>query len=109
MVLARVIAGEAVGCPMEAKLAVAHTWQNRIEAGIEGGWFGDRMPTDMDIFIAENYRVWPDPTDGAMYMISPADRAKMPWLSDAKAIMTGEWVCRDGRKLQSWRMRRKGE
>ena len=41
LVLARLIAGEAGVCDIDAKLAVAHVNANRIEAGIVGGWYGD--------------------------------------------------------------------
>lgn len=109
MLLARVIAGEAVGCPVDAKVAMAYVFEARIEAGIPGGWFGDRKPTTEDVAIAEHYRMWPDETDGALFFISPADRRRMPWLQGGKAVMTGEWTCNDGRKLQSWRVKRKGE
>ena len=60
LLLARIIAGEAVGCPFEAKVAVAHVYENRIEAkGIEGGWFGDADPTLTDQLAAHWYASFP--------------------------------------------------
>ena len=54
--LARVIAGETPGCPVEAKLAVAHVAANRVEQGIVAypleGWFGDADPEPIDLVVA---------------------------------------------------------
>lgn len=98
VILARIIAGEAPGCPMEAKIAVAHVWYNRIEAGIEGGWFGDRDPTAEDLIAAATFLRYDDPTDGALYMLGPGDLEKVPWAGEE----TGHWTC-DGTSLTSYR------
>jgi len=96
--LARVIAGETPGCPVEAKLAVAHVAANRIEVGIKGGWFGDADPQPIDTAVARLWDRFPDPTDGALYLIGPGDAVKMPWLRER----TGRWDC-SGTWMESWR------
>ena len=98
LALARIIAGEAPGCPVEAKVATAWVYHNRIEQGIQGGWFGDGEPTVTDTQIARFWWMWPDPTDGALYMIHPSDRAKMPWLVER----TAQWTC-TGTALEAWK------
>ena len=98
LLLARIIAGEAAGCPFEAKIAVAHVYENRMEAGIEGGWFGDAEPTTDDWLAVQWYTSFPDPTDGALYMIAETDRLKMPWLKTLKT----RWQCSDGRYIEAW-------
>jgi hypothetical protein len=98
LALAAVIAGEAPGCPVEAKVATAHVYHNRIEQGIVGGWFGDGEPTITDSQIARYWWMWPDPTDGAIYMIHPSDRQRMPWLRER----TAQWTCK-GTALEAWK------
>jgi hypothetical protein len=46
--LAWIIAGETPGCPLPAKIAAAQVYANRVEAGIEGGWFGWARPGPLD-------------------------------------------------------------
>ena len=92
------IAGETPGCPLPAKLAVAHVAAHRIEAGIEGGWFGDAPPTAADLAVALVWRGTPDPTAGALYLIGPGDAEKMPWLEQR----TGRWAC-PATWVESWR------
>lgn len=87
--LARVIAGETPGCPVEAKLAVAHVAANRIEAGIDGGWFGDGDPTPVDLALALYWDRFRDPTAGALWMIGPGD--VLPWIDESNR--TGRWEC----------------
>lgn len=92
--LARVIAGETpADCPVEAKLAVAHVAHNRIEMGMVGelteGWFGDAQPKPIDLAIAMFWNNYPDPTDGAVWMIGPGDN--LPWL--IRDNLTGRWEC----------------
>lgn len=92
LALARIIAGEAPGCDMTAKLAVAHVYQrNRV-------WFGDADPTAADLWAALNWRRFPDPTHGAQYLIHPDDRRKMPWLREQMA----QWTCQHT-ELEAWR------
>ena len=82
--LARMIAGEAPGCSLEAKLAVAWVADNRVQQGIvqewREGWYGDRDPETIDVVVALLWRSIPDPTSGAINLIGPDDLAKMPWL-----------------------------
>ena len=99
LALARIIAGEAPGCPVEAKVATAWVFHNRIEAGIVGGWFGDGEPTITDSQIARFWWMWPDPTDGALYMIHPSDRQRMPWL---RGEPVKAWTCK-GTALEAWK------
>lgn len=98
--LARVIAGETPGCPVEAKLAVAHVVANRVEQGIVentlDGWFGDANPTGADLLIAMGWKDFPDPTNGAIWMIGPGDN--LPW----KVERTGRWVC-PGTWVETWK------
>jgi hypothetical protein len=59
---------------------VAQVWQNRQEAGIVGGWFGDADPDPADTQVALSYTAWPDYTEGALYALGPGDAARLPWL-----------------------------
>ena len=93
--LARVIAGEAPGCSLEAKLAVAWVANNRVQQGVVQewyeGWYGDADPEAIDIVIALLWRNFPDPTDGAIHLLGPGDRAKTPWLSNTRPKR--QWRC----------------
>ena len=85
---ARIISGEAPGCPVEAKIAVANVMQNRAAAGITGGWYGDREPAAADVavaWLAETGDL-PNVAGDALYAIGPGDKARMPWLKDAAAL-----------------------
>jgi hypothetical protein len=97
LALARIMAGETPGCPVEAKVAIGHVYHNRITAGVDGGWFGDAEPTALDTQVALTWHAWPDPTDGALYAIGPGDAAKMPWLK----TRTGRWDC-GGTWIETW-------
>ena len=92
LALAAVIAGEAPGCPIDAKLAVAHVAQRN------DVWYGSAEPTALDLFVALNWQQYPDPTDGATYLIHPTDRERMPWLVE----QTGAWTCAST-ELEAWR------
>lgn len=98
LLLAAIIAGEAPGCSLEAKIAVGQVHANRITAGIDGGWFGNDDPEPIDVQAAVVASTYPDLVDGALYMIGPGDRDKMPWLTER----TGRWDC-SGTWLESWR------
>lgn len=95
--IARILAGETSSCPVEAKIAAAHVAANRIEAGIDEGWFGNADPDPVDVAVALYWQRFPDPTDGALYFIGPGDAAKMPWLTKR----TGRWDC-PGTWVESW-------
>lgn len=82
LALARIIAGEAPGCDMTAKLAVAHVHSRNAV------WFGDAEPTATDLYIALHWQEYDDPTGGAVYLIHPDDRARMPWLEQRTAVFT---------------------
>jgi len=69
--LAGVIAGEAPGCPVEARLAVAHVYSRN------DVWFGQGIPTSFDVWLALNWQRFPDPTKGAQYLIGPGDFERM--------------------------------
>lgn len=88
MGLARTIAGETPTCGMAAKLAVAHVYHNRLEAGIAGGWAGDSDPTAADLAIALVWDKVPDPTGGALYAIGYGDRERI------EAVGYGDWLAR---------------
>jgi len=92
LALAAVIAGEAPGCPLDAKLAVAHVAQRN------DVWYGSAEPTALDLFVALNWQHYPDPTYGATYLIHPTDRERMPWLVE----QTGAWTCAST-ELEAWR------
>lgn len=96
--LARVIAGETPGCGFDAKVAAAWVYENRLEAGIDGGWFGDAEPTLDDWLAAIWWAAFDDPTGGALFFIGPGDGARMPWLVER----TGRWVC-PGTWVEAWR------
>ena len=85
---ARIISGEAPGCPVEAKIAVANVMQNRAAAGITGGWYGDRQPAAADLAVAwlAEKDALPQLAGDALYAIGPGDKARMPWLKDAEAL-----------------------
>ena len=90
--LAAIIAGEAPGCPIEAKYAVAHVAQRN------NVWYGNAKPTAEDIFVALTWDQVPDPTNGALFLIGPGDAAKMSFLGER----TGRWQC-NGTWLESYR------
>lgn len=92
MELARIIAGEAPTCDIDAKLAVAHVYQRNAV------WYGSAEPTALDLYVALNWQQYPDPTDGATYLIHPTDRERMPWLVE----QTGAWTCAST-ELEAWR------
>lgn len=99
LVLAAILAGETPGCSLEAKIAGAQVARNRLEAGIEGGWFAQAEPEPIDVRAVLLARTgWPDLVDGAIYFIGPGDAAKMPWLRER----TGRWMCA-GTWVESWR------
>lgn len=97
--LARVIAGETTGCAFEAKVAAAWVYENRLAAGIDGGWFGDAEPGVDDWLAAAWWSAFPDPTGGALYFIGPGDGVKMPWLRQR----TGRWECAGADFVEAWR------
>lgn len=93
LALARIIAGETPTCDAPAKIAVANVMQNRIEAGIPGGWFGDADPTAVDLTVA-----WllvrgrlPQIAPGGLYAIGPGDKARMPWLQGRAPLIS--FIC----------------
>lgn len=71
MELARVISGETPGCPLPAKLAVAHVHSRNAV------WYGDAAPTAVDFWVAWTWSDWPDPTAGAQFLLGPGDAAKV--------------------------------
>lgn len=98
LAMARIIAGEAPACPLEAKIAVANVMQNRTAAGITGGWYGDREPEAADIavaWLAAQGRL-PQLAPDALYAIGPGDKAKMPWLAGTEPALSfacpGTWI-----------------
>ena len=98
LALAWIIAGEASTCPVEAKVAIAQVHANRIEAQIEGGWFGWQEPRAQDVQVALSWQSWPDLVGGALYANGPGDRSKMPWLRQR----TGRWKCAGGDFVEVW-------
>lgn len=96
--LAWIVAGETPGCPFAAKVALVPVYGNRLEAGIDGGWFGYAEPGEADVLAERTARWLPDLVDGALYFIGPGDAERMPWLRER----TGRWVC-DGTWVESWR------
>lgn len=92
LALAAVIAGEAPGCPLEAKLAVAHVAQRNAV------WYGSAEPTALDWYVALNWQDYADPTGGAAFLIHPTDRSRMPWLVE----QTAAWTCAST-ELEAWR------
>lgn len=90
--LARIIAGEAPGCDLDAKLAVAHVHSRNPV------WYGDAEPTALDVFVALRWQDYADPTGGAAYLIHPDDRTRMPWLVER----TAAWTC-EHTQLEAWR------
>ncbi len=91
LALARVIAGEAPGCPIDAKLAVANVHSRNAV------WFGDAAPAAIDLYVALRWQDYADPTGGAAYLIHPTDRVRMPWLVE----QTAAWTC-PGTALEAW-------
>jgi len=92
LALAAVIAGEAPGCPLDAKLAVAHVAQRN------DVWYGSAEPTALDLFVALNWQHYPDPTGGAAFLVHPDDVQRMPWLVER----TAAWTCA-GTALEAWK------
>lgn len=91
LALAAIIAGEAPGCPIEAKLAVAHV-HSRNDV-----WYGNAEPTAADLYVALHWQEYDDPTGGAVFLIGPGDAARMTGLGD----MTARFEC-DGTWLEAY-------
>lgn len=100
-ILARIIAGEAGSCEWAAKVAIAHVWANRIEAGIEGGWYGDATPTTDDWLAARWHASLPDVTGGALFAFGPGDAEKVWFMG--KLERTGYWQCAGGDFIATYR------
>lgn len=96
--LAWIIAGETPGCPLPAKMAAAQVYANRVEAGIDGGWFGWARPGPLDRLAVALAGHGPDLVAGALYFIGPGDAERMPWLQER----TGRWEC-PATWVESWR------
>ena len=91
LALAAIIAGEAPGCPFEAKLAVAHVAQRNTV------WYASEPPTTSDLLAALTFAQYPDPTHGALFLIGPGDAAKMRGLGER----TARFEC-NGTWLEAW-------
>lgn len=98
LALASILAGETPGCELEAKIAGAQVAQNRLAAGIAGGWMAQAAPEPADVAAAVLATRWPDLVDGALYFIGPGDARRMPWLQ----MRTGRWDC-PGTWVEAWR------
>jgi hypothetical protein len=102
--LARVIAGEAPGCSIDAKLAVAWVADNRVQQRVvekwREGWYGDRAPQATDLAVALLWPSLPDPTGGATFLVGPGDAPRMPWL--AGMTRARRWQC-PGTYLEAYR------
>lgn len=97
--LAEIIAGEVPTCPLPAKVAIAQVYHNRLDSGIQGGWFGRGSPTPTDLAVALYWRYWPDLVDGALYAVNRDDVSRMPWLRE----LVVAWDCPGGISLLVWR------
>lgn len=103
--LAGLIAGETgTLCGPDAKLAVAHVAANRAAAGIEGGWYGWATPAADDLRIAADYRTHPDPTAGALFLLSASD-LQLPAVQAflRQRTRTARFECAGGTALEAWR------
>ena len=88
LALAAIIAGEAPGCDLNGKLAVAHVAQrNSI-------WYARAEPTAQDIYVALHWSEYADPTQGAVFLIGPGDAARMTGLGErtARFECNGTWL-----------------
>lgn len=90
--LARIIAGETPGCPLQAKIAVGHVHSRNAV------WYGRATPSALDWYAALNWQNYPDPTHGAGHLIHPDDRDRMPWLTK----QTAAWTCAHT-AVEAWR------
>lgn len=86
---ARIVAGEARGCPFEAKVAAVQVMDNREKEGLDGGWFASYNPTPEDFLAVLVAKQVPDLVDGAIYFIGPGDLAKFTWSTER----TNFWAC----------------
>ena len=94
--LARLIAGEAGTCDIDAKLAIAHVHNNRAQANIIGGWYGDAEPTRIDLLIAKYWALYPDSTEGALFLFSNTDltnRAVRDIIDVMKLQESARFIC----------------
>jgi len=83
--LARILAGETPGCPVETKVAAAYVWKvNKV-------WYGDAEPQAIDIWVALNWEEQENPTPDAEFFVHPTDVKRMPFLNK----MLQEWHCKD--------------
>ena len=88
LALAAIIAGEAPGCDLDAKLAVAHV-HTRNDV-----WYARGEPTAADLFVALQWQEYDDPTHGAVFLIGPGDAARMTGLGErtARFECSGTWL-----------------
>ncbi len=97
--LACIIAGEAGICDLQTQIAVAHVWHNRQAAGIVGGWYGWSVPKPTQIFIAENYHKFADPTSGALMLVSDADLPRVTrYIANLRQTFISQ-RCANGQRL----------
>jgi hypothetical protein len=90
--LARVIAGEASGCPLAAQIAVAHVYaRNPI-------MYGDAEPTAESIWVVAHLDSLEDTSEGAMFLLSRED-VQSGVLADALGPEAGRWTCDHGYEL----------
>lgn len=99
--LARIIAGEAGSCDWPAKVAIAHVWENRNDAGIKGGWYGDAIPTTDDWLAAIWHTSLPDTTDDALFAFGPGDTSRVSFMDQLE--QTGYWQCAGGDFIATYR------
>lgn len=96
--LARVIAGEAGGCPTLGALAVAHVAERN------DVWYGDADPSARDLAVALVWRAWPDPTEGALFLLGPGDgqNPAMARLLEGREV-TLHVACEGGDFVKAWK------
>lgn len=101
--LAYVIEGEAGVCSFEAKIAVAHVF-SRTRNKAWSTWGTRRKLSRDSVQAAINWRMFGDPTNGAIYMFSASDlRRDDVQQIIANATLTWHQSCRGGLSLWAYK------
>lgn len=68
-IIAHIMAGEGIGCPAIALIAIGHMWLS----GRNRNWSGWADPTPEIWMLAYWFHILPDPTPTARFMFSRSD------------------------------------
>lgn len=94
--LAWVIQGEAGICGLQAMLAVAWVYSRNPR------FYGRAAPGPLAAFVAEHWREFPDPTDGAVFLVNDLDLRDPRVQAFARGEPKATFQCAAGRRLYAF-------